>query len=324
MVSMYEMKKVKIDFIITIYLILITLLNVFMVINKTVAFATGVNINTNVARGFSLSDLVVSSPSSKSLSYELLIVLLFVPLFVLLILHVLDYLNMKKNNQEVIKKIQIVSAILYFVLIVVFALLFSNGTQSADYKTIRIYGTGLFGIVGLVSFIALGVLEIYWVWKTLSSEQTKKTYQQITKTNPQRQPGMILIIIYQILVGVAMLITGVLFYVLANMCITITALGGCQDFTPDTTLELMGVLTFLWGLVGIISAFLLIFWNYYGYLASWFFLITTGIILFEIYLVPTVCMIIALYYYRSNKQFKESIKFIKSQRHAPKNVQVVQ
>ncbi len=327
MVSIYEMKKSKIDFIIAIYLIFITLFNVFIAINKTFAFAIGITINTNEttnAIGVTLADLVANTSSSERVLYELLIVILFVLIFVLLILNVFDYAYVKKNNHQAIKKIQIVSALVYFGLIASFSTLFSNGTKSADHQTIRIYGTGLFGIVGLISFIVLGVLEFYLIGKTLNSERIEKNQGQIPvanqKTTYQRQTGMILIIIYQILIGILIIISGFFVYALANTCISFGALGGCQGFTPDKGLEIVVVLIMMWGLVGIISASLLITWNYYGYVASWFFLITTGIILFEIYLVPLVCMIISLYYYTHNMEFKESIKMIKAQRRDQKNV----
>ncbi len=300
----------------------ITILNVFVTVNELFAFSSGIDINRNVvayARGVSLVDLMAGTSLSESSNLELLIFLLFVLLFALLILNVFYYSNVKKNNRQVIRKIQVVLTILYLGALAIFGVIFSDGTKKVDHKYIRIYGAGLFSLLGFVSFLIIGCLQIYWTLKTLSSDRTETPQGQIPKTTPQRQTGMILIIIYQILIGFSLIATAWFLYMISNLCISFGALGGCQNFHPATGQQVIAFLIFLWALLGIISAFLLLSWNYYGYIGSWIFLITTGIILSPVYLISFVCMIISLYYYLFNKEFKESIKFIKSQRYSPQN-----
>ena len=93
-------------------------------------------------------------------------------------------------------------------------MLFSNGVKSADYKNIRIYGTGLFGILEFLSFLILGILQIYWIMKSNRSLQTHSYQKQILGTHPPRQLGMNLIIVYQMLLGGLMIIDSIIAYII--------------------------------------------------------------------------------------------------------------
>ena len=99
LVSIYEIKKVKYDFIINTYLIFITFLNVFVALDRTFAFASGINIGTNVesyARGLTLADLVFGSSPNEGFVFQSFIFLLFIFLILLLILNIIYDSNIKR------------------------------------------------------------------------------------------------------------------------------------------------------------------------------------------------------------------------------------
>ena len=225
---------------------------------------------------------------------------------------------MKRNNLPVIKNLQIASAMVYFISIVIYSILFSNGTKKTDYEFIRVYGTSLFGILGLLSFLILGILEIYWIVSTVGARKTENFNEQNLKSTPSRQTGMNLIIVYQITFGLMMIFGSMFIYALLNIRISFGRLGGSAP-NQNSGLGVVVFLIIIWGLVGILSGILLSRWNYYGYFLSWFFILSTGIILFWIYLTPLICTILSLYYFLKNKEFKEKIHQIKVQRSAIKS-----
>lgn len=318
MVSIYEMKKIKIDFIIIIYLIFVTLLNLFVALNKSLAFVSGTSIGNNVVtvgKGITLEDLIYTSSTTGPgpTGLQTLVWLLFIILFVLLFLNLKSSSNFKKNNFQALRQNQMYSTVGYIALIIIYFLLFSIGTKATDYQYIRIYGPALFSLLGLLSFLILGILQIYWIIKSVRNVQSNSFQEPIVITDPFRQRGMNLIIVYQIILGLGMILLSFFLYVISTICISFGAFGGCSAPPQNNGLELGLFIIILWGLLGIISAIFFRSWNYYGYLASWFFLISTGLLLSVAYLIPTFCMIISLYYFKSNKQFKENLMFIKSQ-----------
>lgn len=142
------------------------------------------------------------------------------------------------------------------------------------------------------------------------------SYYQQTSNNTEkvnRPIGITLISIYEIILGVIIALISLLFFIFAFS--SNTKLNGALVGTNyHIIFFVLGTIVILWGLIGIVGAILFLQWKNSGYILSLLFLITTGIILFELYFIPIVVMVASLIYFSTNKNFKKIFNDMKNNR----------
>lgn len=159
----YQRKKLFIDAIVSIYLFVIFLIGWLVSINKILAFSNGTNISngtTNGHIGISIVQLMNNGTGDAQTNLHTLVSFILLFLILFLLANVFYYYLLSKQNYEMIKVEQMVVLALTAILFFFGANLFSIATQPADYSTLRVYGTGLFGITIFFSFLVVGVIEL--------------------------------------------------------------------------------------------------------------------------------------------------------------------
>ena len=316
MISIYQKKKALIDLFLTLYLGFISFLGIFINIDKTFAFSGGLEIGGQ-GRGISLIDLSntlsVSGDSGLSFLIDALIILLCLQI----ILNILHYLKAKETNNKNVYYIQIFSLIIWVLLIIVFGSIFNQATTPGDYNNLRIYGTAVFGIIGLLSIIIIGIFEVVWIGYFLNKSSTSSNFQQYAyySSTPSSQPKiyfqksgkMTLIIVYEIIMGISVILGGLLLGLLNQITIGLSRSFGSSPSGQTALISAIVPFILLWGVIGIVAGFLLNRWSKMGYYLSWIFLISTGILLFWMYLIPTLAMIFSIFYFIKNEEFNKNM-----------------
>ena len=305
-----------IDLFLTLYLGFISFLGIFANIDKTFAFSGGLEIGGQ-GRGISLIDLSnalsVSGDSGLSFLIEALIILLCLQI----ILNILHYLKSKETTNKDVYYIQIFSLIIWVLLIIVFGSIFNQATTPGDYNNLRIYGTAVFGITGLISFVMIGICEVVWIGYYLNKAITPSNYHQYAyySSTASRQPKMYfqksgkmtLIVVYEIIMGISVILGGLLIGLLNEITIGLSRSFGSSPDSQTALISAIVPFILLWGVIGIIAGFLLNRWSKMGYYLSWIFLISTGILLFWMYLIPTLAMIFSIFYFIKNEEFNKNM-----------------
>ncbi len=128
-----------------------------------------------------------------------------------------------------------------------------------------------------------------------------------------RPVGITLIAIYEIIFGVILVFLGlILFSVGNNPTVQINDAVGGTSYA--SAFFVLGIIVILWGLLGIIGAILFLQWKNSGYIMSLIFLISTGVVMFSLYLIPLIAMIVSLVYFFSNQNFKNTFNYMKYNR----------
>ena len=198
LLSIYQRKKLFWDVGFLIYIGIVILIGFFLSIDNFFSFSNGANINGVITlnrRGISIYDLIQVSSVEFSNNLQILV---FLILFILALLIIADIICFKFLNETkfvYIDSLQGFILLLWYLLFIFYGSLFSEATKPSDHNTIRVYGTGLFGILGLVSLLAIVIVETVIVGKALiQALKREKTIIPDNKIEFSKSPRLIYLI----------------------------------------------------------------------------------------------------------------------------------
>ena len=159
----YQEKKVFVDLIINAYLFIIFVLGGFFSFDNFFAYSSGINLNQNIpqgARGISVIQLINGTSGQVHTDLQRLLSAILVLLVALFILNLINYFFISKQNKQLMNVVEIGMLLVFLILIALNGTLFSIATRQVDYTDLRVYGTALFGIGTLLSFLFVGLAEL--------------------------------------------------------------------------------------------------------------------------------------------------------------------
>ena len=125
-----------------------------------------------------------------------------------------------------------------------------------------------------------------------------------------RPMGITLIAIYEIIFGALIALLGLYFFVFStsfNVQLA-DALYGTNYFV---ILFIFGIIGILWGAIGILGGYYFLKWKQSGLVLTYIFLISTGLLLYSFFLIPSLIAITAIIYFNFSNSFKQIFEFMK-------------
>lgn len=163
-----------------------------------------------------------------------------------------------------------------------------------------------------------------------SSQYQAEFGEQYNQQQPPRYPpnyggyirkpiGLTFLLIYEIIVGLIIIVFGLFVLMISQSTFNFSS-GQLTSSPSDSNSAtkmfffIFALIIILWGVLGIFAGILINQWSQTGYILTYIFLISTGILLFEAALGTTVIMIIYIIYFNKNSYFKESFKAMRQQK----------
>ncbi len=319
MVGILDKKKVYIDIIIIIYIFIITFIGFFFSFSKFLSFSGGSVFGEITSGGLSVIQIANGSNSEVKNEFFILMGIIFLLIFVLLGLNMLYYAQLRMPKKEIIKSLLTIIFIGWILLILIFSILFGEATSSSDHLTLRVYSPQLFGVVGLLSYIILGIFECVWIYyswnKTFASRLSSSEYERgiqkgaLVTYKPQ---GVKLIALYEIIGGITLGIGAIFFWILSSAALAIgaglTSIGGSRQ-TPTNPIAPIAALLLLLAIFSIFTGIELNSQKYIGYILSWIILIASAIILIFTLIIPLISILCIIYFVTNDEfeQYKQTI-----------------
>ena len=162
MISIYSKKKAIIDLILNIYLLIISCLGIFVKRSSILAFSGGLYIGGGDI-GISVTDIINYYLLAGDRTLQIITYTLLILLCIQIILNIIHYSKANEYIRKPSVYIQIIALLIWILLFILYGYIFNTLTTPGDYGNIRIYGTGLFGIFGLLGFGIVTIVELIWI-----------------------------------------------------------------------------------------------------------------------------------------------------------------
>lgn len=322
MISVLDRKKTYIDFVVIIYLFIVSILAFYFSFSNSFSYTQGSVIGTNQV--IALSVLQIAKISPHPFNYYLPMDLIILLLVVLFVCNIFYFLQLRLPKTNIIKSILIILLILWISLVLAFLNLFGE-TKNLTVNNLHIYGPQLFGLLALGSFLLLGVFEVAWIvysWKTtfVPKKPVKQqefqnapisfTYKpRVSKDVPL---GVKLIWFYEIIVGILLGMFGFLVLFMDS----VTASFNNEKTKSSPLFLFMIILTAF-----VLSTGILLEKNkYLGYFLTWIVLVVSGLIFLVSMMLwgigwpifPLVVSIVSIIYFLTNENFKHYLSTIRT------------